>query len=253
MKTGSRSAPAFEPLDSLIGRVLDESGYRDNPYFSSLRDGSMDRADFVETQIQFYFAVIFFSRPMAAVAAKIPFPRQRVEVLRNVWEEHGEGDVRLMHGETFLELLSRLSGIDKHGVESRALWPEVRAFNTALVGAAVLDEFIVSASMMGIIERMFADISAWIGRAIVARGFLSEDRLIHYQLHEKLDQRHSEDFFQVVRAGYEASAEDRYYVEQGLRLGAYVFDRLYHDLHRARARRASASGLGRGGLHTRAT
>lgn len=250
--TGTRvSSPSFDPLADLIERVLAECGYRENPYFSSLRDGTMAKDDFVETQIQFYFAVIFFSRPMAAVAAKIPHPRQRVEILRNVWEEHGEGDVRLMHGETFLELLHRLAGISKADVDTRALWPEVRAFNTTLVGAAVLDEFTVSASMMGMIERMFADISAWIGRAIVARGFLSQERLVHYQLHEKLDQRHSDDFFQVVRSAYDGSAEDRYYVEQGLRLGAYVFDRLYRDLYHARSRRLPSHGWGRGGLHCR--
>jgi pyrroloquinoline-quinone synthase len=238
-------------FDALVDRVLADCGYRDNPYFIALRDGSFDKSDFVETQIQFYFAVVFFARPMAAVAAKIPHPRQRVEVLRNVWEEHGEGDVRLMHGETFLELLARLAGITPADVEARALWPEVRAFNTALVGAAVLDEFTVSVAMMGVIERMFADISSWIGRGIVARGFLTEDRLIHYKLHEKIDWRHSDDFFQVLRPDFERSAEDRYYVEQGLRLGAYVFDRLYRDLHGARSRRALSDGHGRGGSHTR--
>lgn len=242
---------SFPTLDSLIARILDECGYRDNPYFVALRDGTFSKDDFVETQIQFYFAVIFFSRPMAAVAAKIPFPQQRVEVLRNVWEEHGEGDPRLMHGETFLVLLDRLAAISVADVHARALWPEVRAFNTTLVGAAVLDEFVVSAAMMGMIERMFADISAWIGRAIVGRGFLTDENLVHYKLHEKLDQRHSDDFFTVVKPAYESSADDRYYVEQGLRLGAYAFDRLYRDLFRARARRGSSNGCSRSGLHTR--
>ncbi len=240
-------------FDALVARVLEESGYRDNPYFAALRDGSFTKDDFVETQIQFYFAVIFFSRPMAAVAAKIPFPRQRLEVLRNVWEEHGEGDASLMHGETFQELLRRMAGISPIDIDARALWPEVRAFNTTLVGASLMDEFAVSAGTMGIIERMFADISTWIGQAIVARGFLKQEEMIHYSLHEKLDWRHSDDFFAVLRPSYEASDEGRYYVEQGLRQGAYVFDRLYRDLYRSRGRRASSRGHGRAGLHTRAT
>lgn len=49
-------------MNELLDRVLEDCGYRDNPYFQSLRDGSMDFDDFVETQIQFYFAVVFFSR-----------------------------------------------------------------------------------------------------------------------------------------------------------------------------------------------
>ena len=56
----------------MIRRILEESGYADNPYFAALNDGSFEKDDFVETQVQFYFAVDFFSRPMAAVAARIP-------------------------------------------------------------------------------------------------------------------------------------------------------------------------------------
>lgn len=225
-------------LDECIATVLDESQYRTNPYFTALADQTFERADFLETQIQFFFAVVFFNRPMAAVAAKIPTAKQRLEVLRNVWEEHGEGDTRLMHGETFLELLKRLGGIERSDVDRRALWPEVRAFNTALVGACVQDEFLVGVAALGIIERMFVDISRWIGRGIVQRGFLTEDRMIHYKLHESLDIKHSQDFFNILKPHYEHSGADRYYIEQGLRLGAYIFDRLYRDLYSARTRRA---------------
>jgi len=237
-------------MNDLIERIRKEVSPRDNPYLRGLADGSFDRDDFVETQIQFYFAVIFFSRPMAAVAAKIPHPSQRIEVLRNVWEEHGEGNVRLMHGETFLELLHRLGDVSRDDVEARALWPEVRAFNTTLVGAAVLDEFVIGVCAMGMIERMFVDISAAIGRGIVDRGFLTEDRLIHYRLHAEIDVRHSQDFFDIVRPLWDTSDEERYYIEQGLRLGAYVFDRLYRDLWTSRTRRATTD-FGQAGLHTR--
>lgn len=236
-------------MDALIDDVLASHRPDDNPYFAALEDGSFSRDDFLETQIQFYFAVVFFSRPMAAVAAKIPSADQRLEIVRNVWEEHGEGNASLAHGTTFLELLDRLGGVTPADVDARALWPEVRAFNTALVGAAVLDEHLVSVGMMGIIERMFVDISSRIGRAIVARGWLPRERMVHYALHEELDVKHAEDFFRVLRPTFETRPGDRYYIEQGLRLGAYVFDRLYRDLHAARARRAFATGRG---AHTRA-
>lgn len=239
-------------MNDLIQRILDESDYAANPYFAALRDGSFEKDDFVETQIQFLFAVVFFSRPMAAVAAKIPEPKRRLEVLRNVWEEHGEGNTSLMHGETFQTLLERLAGVTAAEVSRRALWPEVRAFNTTLVGACVMDEFIVGVGCMGMIERMFCDISGWIGRAIVERGWLSEEKLIHYDLHEELDVRHSQDFFDVLRPSWDNSTEDRYYIEQGLRLGAYSFDQLYRGLYRSRQRRATWEGQHPGFFHNRA-
>ena len=224
-------------MDEMIQSILDETDYQHNPFFVALRDGSFDKEDFVETQIQFFIAVIFFSRPMAAVAAKIPSAKQRMEVLRNVWEEHGEGSTNAQHGETFLVLLDRLAGVTEEDVDRRVLWPEVRMFNTTLTGACVMDEHLVGVGVMGMIERMFADISAWIGQSIVERGWLTPDTLIHYNLHAELDIKHAGDFFNVLRPDWQNKVENRYYIEQGLRLGAHTFYTLYEGLYRCRARR----------------
>ncbi len=226
-------------MNDLIAAILNEVPWRSNPYFAALREKRFDKADFVETQIQFYFAVVFFSRPMAALAAKIPSPELRMGILRNVWEEHGEGDTRITHGATFRELLHRLGGVDDADIERRTLCPEVRIFNTALSGCCVLDDHLVSCAVMGMIERMFSEISSWIGRGIVDNGWLTRDRLIHYNLHEALDVRHSDDFFQVLEGSWRrGGAEGRYYIEQGFRMGATLFDGLYEGLWRARARRS---------------
>ena len=224
-------------LPQLIESILIESNFRDNPFFSALKDGSFSKEDFLETQIQFFFAVDFFNQPMAALAAKIPTAELRIEVLRNVWEEHGEGDLKQVHGRTFLELLNRLGDIMPEDVDSRALWPEVRSFNTFLAGACVLDEYLTGVGIMGMIERMFAEISSWIGVGIVEREWLTQERLIHYTLHSELDIKHSQDFFDILAHAWEKSNQDKYAIEQGLRLGAYIFNRLYEDLYRARSRR----------------
>lgn len=224
-------------LQQLIQKVLDETRYDENPYFQNLADGQFDKADFVETQIQFYYAVIFFSRPMAALAAKIPSPELRIEVLRNVWEEHGEGQLSHGHGNTFIEFLNRLDSIRAEQVHLRGLWPEIRIFNTTLAGASVLDDFLVSVATLGVIERMFSDISAWIGQGIIKRGWITEENMIHYKLHQKLDIKHSDDFFKILQEPYEHTPENRYHIEQGLRLGATLFNDLYLGLWRSRQRR----------------
>lgn len=227
-------------LDDSIRAVLARHPLDGNPYLRSLHEGSLDKDDFVATQMQFYYAVAFFSRPMAVLAAKIPSARLRTEILRNVWEEHGEGDPARGHGSTFLELLRRLAGVTKEDVERQSLWPEVRAFNTALIGCCALDDWEIGAGCLGIVERMFVDISAALGRGIVARGWLPQDRVVHYCTHEVLDVRHSEDFFALLAPAWDRDPATRYRIEQGLQLGAYVFDRLYRDLFAARARRAFA-------------
>jgi pyrroloquinoline-quinone synthase len=231
-------------MQKLIDQIIFETKYHENPYFLALKNKEFDKIDFIETQIQFYFAVTFFSRPMAALAAKIPDPNLRVEIVRNVWEEHGEGETSKIHGKTFIELLKRLDNISGRDIDKRVLWPEVRIFNTTLVGACVLDEYLIGVGAMGMIERMFCDISSWIGKGIVQNGWLNEKDMIHYNLHEVLDIKHSADFFNVLKPSWDTSDENKYYIEQGLRMGAEVFNYLYYALYRHRTQRLMRSVTG---------
>ena len=82
---------------------------------------------------------------------------------------------------------------------------------------------------MGIIEQAFASISAIIGRSVVDRGWVKPADLVHYKLHAEIDERHAEEFFAVLEPCW-ADGSRKYATEQGLELGAYVFDRLYRDL-----------------------
>lgn len=229
----------------LIEKILKETNYQNNPYFKSLHDGSFDKEDFIETQIQFYFAVVFFNRPMSALAAKIPSPKLRLEVLRNVWEEHGEGNISLSHGSSFLEFLEKIGNISIEEINQRALWPEVRSFNTCLSGACILDDFIIGVGAMGMIERMFCDISSIIGNGIIKRKWLSEEELVHYNVHAELDIKHSEDFFNIIAESWDKSDENKYFIEQGLRLGATIFNNLYKGLYESRSKKLSRIWHGR--------
>lgn len=224
-------------LQQLIKEAMDETRFNENPYFTHLLNGQFEKDDFIETQIQFYYAVIFFSRPMAALAAKIPTPELRIEVLRNVWEEHGEGHLSHGHGNTFKAFLQRLASITVEQVNLRGLWPEIRIFNTTLAGVTVLDDFLVGVAVLGVIERMFSEISTWIGQGVVKRGWLTKANMIHYTVHQNLDIKHSEDFFNILKEPYAESDENRYRIEQGLRLGATLFNDMYFGLWRSRKRR----------------
>lgn len=228
-------------LLALVDEVLADVGCGDNPYFRALDDGPFTREDFLETQYAFYPAVVFFSRPMAALAAKIPDAGLRAGVLRNVWEEHGEGEPSRTHGATFVAFLSRLSGVDEEAarveLERRPLWPEVKAFNTLLAGACFVEDYLVGAGTLGIIERMFSELSARIGRGCVARGFIPAGDMVHYDLHAELDVRHAADFFDVLAPAWREGGGARSLIEQGLRMGAVAFDQLYASLYRHRARR----------------
>lgn len=201
-----------------------------NPYLAALCNGRMTRETFVRTQRQFFFAVRFFSRPMAALMSRMPDSASRRTLMHNLAEEHGfddEGDggihPAMAHDRTFLAFLATL-GVEAASVVREGEGPEVRAFNMALLGACLGEAPTLAFACLGIIEYMFADISAIIGKAVVDRGWIASSELIHYKLHAAIDKRHAAEFFATVNAG------DCRAMEDGLALGQHIFDHLYTSL-----------------------
>ena len=223
--TQSSAAPR---VTAAADAILRKIGILQNPYLESLANGTMSQECFRRSQEQFFFAVTFFPRPMAALVARIPSPRARLDILHNLLEEHGDFKEEEFHHTTFQKFL-RSIGSQPEKLDALALWPAVRAFNSVLTASCLLDELEVGVACMGIIECAFAGISASIGKSVVERGWVKSEELVHYKLHAEIDQRHAEEFFAVIESRWD-DKHARYLIEQGLELGAYIFDRLYRDL-----------------------
>src|SRR5689334_13392552 len=104
MHSESRAARVTAEAD----QVLSKSGIQRNPYLQALRDGSMSLEGFRRSQEQFFHAVTFFPRPMAALVGRIPNPKARIDILHNLVEEHGEFNEELFHHTTFQRFLRSL-------------------------------------------------------------------------------------------------------------------------------------------------
>jgi len=226
------------PMRDRVHAIKSRYAALSRPYFAALTAKELSREDFVETQVQFLHAVVYFSRPMLALAARLPSAAWRAPLLENADDEHGAGDFTQTHEQTFLALL-RVLGVEASQIDERAMWPEVRAFNTALMGACALDDPFTGLAMLGMIEDMFAGISGFLGEAIVANGWAARDELVHYTVHEELDIEHAEDFYRPLLSAWDTSPRAAYQIEQGLELGAYIFMQLYDGLFAARARRVT--------------
>jgi pyrroloquinoline-quinone synthase len=211
--------------------ILQRVNILGNPYFKDLCGGTMPLDVFRKTQQQFFFAVTFFPRPMAALVGRIPNPRQRLDILHNLVEEHGEFHEESFHHTTFQRFLLTL-GVQQNEIENAKVGPAVRAFNSVLTASCLMDELEVGVGAMGIIEFAFAGISAAIGKSVVANGWIPQKHLVHYKLHAEIDERHAEEFFAVIESAWD-KPDRAYFVEQGLELGAYIFDRLYRDIYSA--------------------
>ncbi|MCO8125133.1 iron-containing redox enzyme family protein [Stieleria sp. TO1_6] len=215
-------------VTALAGRVIADSAILENPYFSDLESGAMTVKRFLASQQQFYFAVTYFSRPMSALMMRIDDPEDRLNILENIVEEHGEFRRSAFHEATFRKFLESLGGSSNRPLLGDQQ-PPVQAFNLALIGTCTQQPICVGVACLGIIEFAFAEIASLIGRSVVQRGWVSQDDLVHYKLHAEIDRQHAADFFSLVAPKWDDPTH-RLQVEQGMRLGVYLFDRLYADL-----------------------
>ncbi|RYD36490.1 MAG: iron-containing redox enzyme family protein [Verrucomicrobiaceae bacterium] len=207
-----------------------------NRWFTSLREDRMTRETFIRTQQQFFFAVRYFSRPMAALLARMPDSSSRQGLIHNLSEEHGfededspRFDAAVAHDLTFLAFMNSL-GVSKVEMAAVREGPAVRAFNAGLMGACVMERTETAFACLGVIEYTFADICEMIGRKVVERGWIAKEDLVHYKLHAQIDKRHAADFFEVVEDAWNTGGTGRAAVEDGIGLGLYLFNRLYDDL-----------------------
>ncbi len=209
---------------------LDTFRMENNPYFVALRDRSMSLDAFRVTQEQFFFAVTYFPRPMAILIGRIPDPSLRLDILRNLVEEHGDFKEQDFHHSTFKRFLHSL-GSDPEKLTSLPIWPALRSFNSVLNSVCLTEEIDFAVACMGIIELAFGEISDWIGRAVVDRGWVLPNQLVHYKRHAEIDERHAEEFFSAIQSGWN-DEKRKQLIAHGLEMGAYIFNLLYSEMHK---------------------
>ncbi len=212
-------------VKQLANEILQETPIINGAFFKNL--ATMKKKIFQHIQAQFFFAVDYFSRPMAALIARLPLHKDRIDIIHNIVEEHGDFSRERYHANTFKQFLK---SIDAKNIDTNAPSAIVTMFNTTLMGAATQSDPILALACLGIIEYAFADISACIGKHVVDRGWVKKEKLVHYNLHAQIDKQHAEEFFQVIEPLMH-NPEQRNKAIAGLRLGVYIFNRLYEDLY----------------------
>jgi pyrroloquinoline-quinone synthase len=229
----------MEELLSWVEAEANAHGILNNGYFMALENGTMNKESFQQTQQQFFFAVRYFSRPMAALMARMPSSTLRRSLIHNLSEEHGYVDKdtplfdpALAHDMTFTRFLETL-GVSHKELSCVREGAAVKAFNTSLMGVCMMERTDLAFACLGVIEHAFAGISARIGSTVVQRAWVPAADLVHYNVHQEIDGRHAAEFFECALTAWQAGGEDRAAVEDGVRLGLHVFDRLYEDLWQA--------------------
>ncbi len=222
--------------ESAAVELLTTEPILENGYFRNLEEGTLAKAEFVASQVQFFHAVGYFSRNLAALISRLPTSAGRAVLVHNLSEEHGLDEEhpaagfrpQFAHDRTFARFLETL-GVDAATLSASPAEPGVRAFNLALFGACSTESTGFALAALGVIEYAFADISALIGRRVVELGWVKAEELVHYSLHAEIDKRHAAELFEAAEEA-ENTREPTIPILGGLSFGRYIFDRLYMDL-----------------------
>lgn len=216
-------------LTAMADEVLKNITIGNNSFFTALQSGKMALNQFNATQKKFFYAIKYFSRPMAVLLSRFNDYKSRIKILDNILEEHGHFNITLAHTTTFKILLDRL-GCDLTDIDTQAVPVEVMTFNQVLMNVAQNENPLFGVACFGIIEYAFAVLSSQIGKSILKHGWLTKEKLIHYNVHAELDKVHAAEFFSIAEL-YVDDFKVKNRVQQGMMLGAHIFNQLYEQLY----------------------
>ena len=215
-------------MDQYILQLKQETPIEKNQYFSKLIKGKMTFETFQRSQLDFYDAVIFFTKPMFVIASKLNSYQQRLIILNNIMDEHGDGELTETHGETFKKYLFSL-GILKKEIIHRKQNKAAIVFNNSLEKKAKEESTCFSLAMMGIIEDRYTAITKILSEQLLKNHWLDQNTLTHYKVHEELDVEHAESFYKLIRNHWE-NIEKRTKIKEGLVFGNDLILNLYSKL-----------------------
>ena len=187
----------------------------------------MDKERFKETQIGILDAVEFFSRPMFIISSKLDSYEDRYCIIRNILDEHGNGEIKKAHGNTFRQYLFSLGATEKQ-IKNRKPNQAAVKYNNILMECSLNSSTMRSVAMMAIIEERYSKISATIVKEILKKKWISKENLYHYSLHEELDVEHAQGFYNIIKGGWE-DINLKEEIKKGLSLGNSMILNLYND------------------------
>ncbi len=219
---------AHRSFDEAVAHVESVYDFRRHPYFAWAHAAPTTRAAFRASQVPFRFAVEGWAQALAAVLAKVTRVELRRGLVKNLADEQGAGPER-SHSASFRRYLGALGASD---AELEAGCPiAVRAFTEQTHGYCATAPYEAGAATLGIIEHVYIDVSASIGRLVLDRGWVAAGSQDHYEVHEELDVEHARDLLDLARPAW-SEGRGRREVALGLALGAHAFWQLYLDLPR---------------------
>lgn len=164
------------------------NGWDSHEFNSFLKKST--QSELLTSQIPFYQAVEAFPRALSLLASKIKTSQERLWVVNNLYEEHGNGNPAKFHTESFKTFLVALGWDGQHQINP---WIDEWVENKLLSCEGSAAEY---AAYLSGIEYAYAPISDTIAKHLETLNLFCEQS--HYSNHATLDWEHGEELLQVA-------------------------------------------------------
>lgn len=211
-----------------INKLKENTSIKDQPYFRLLNQDRMSFETFKYSQVNFYKSVLKFSKPLFVLCSRIDNYEDRLKILENILDEHGNGNLKDTHGNTYKMYLNSLGIGDNKFPES---YEHVSCSNffsevEKIVSLGNIDKAL---AMYGIIEDRYTEISSFVAKIVLKNKWIDKENLIHYSTHEELDKYHAMLFYSIIEQRWKKEKSQNQ-IKKGLNIGNELVLRLFNDL-----------------------
>jgi len=215
-------------MHKYIKNLKDNTPLNNELYFKSLANGTMSFDVFKKSQTNFYNAVCYFSRPLFVLCSRMESYSERLNILENIFDEHGNGDIDKAHGKTYKQYLINL-GVKKQKIKKNEFHISVKNFFSKVDNVVKNDDPQKAIAMYGIIEDRYTIISSIIAKTLLKKKWLNESELVHYLVHEEIDMYHSKLFYDLIEKKW-LEHSSNIQIKKGLNLGNELVLKLFNEL-----------------------
>ena len=138
-------------MHKYIKNLKDNTPLNNELYFKSLANGTMSFEIFKKSQTNFYSAVCYFSRPLFVLCSRMNSYSERLKILENIFDEHGNGEIDKAHGKTYKQYLINL-GVKEQKIKENEFHISVKNFFSRVDNVVRNDDLQKAIAMYGIIE-----------------------------------------------------------------------------------------------------
>jgi hypothetical protein len=200
-----------------------------NPYFVTLNK-IPDTKKFLLSQECFISAVDNWSKALGLLLFYAPSYKERLVLVKNLYDEHGNGDLKLSHVNTFKSLLRSLNYQHEILIYNNTLpsYSIVDKFNNSINAAIMEKTWVYSIAMLAMIEYTYITVSKNIHNYL--SNFLPRDEINHYSLHETIDETHAQELFDILEPIINIGS-NMDVIKNGIKDGYDYFYILYESLN----------------------